>query len=44
MLGMSERHVRKLLAEGKIRSVQIGKMRLIPVEALTEFLAGKVKA
>lgn len=40
MLGLSRATVYKLLSEGTIRSVRVGKRYVIPVEAVAEFLAG----
>lgn len=38
-LGVSERTVDTLIRSGDLRSVKIGKRRLIPVQALDEFVA-----
>jgi len=39
-LGLSERFVRSLIKDGAIRSVLIGRRRIIPKEAVEELLAG----
>jgi excisionase family DNA binding protein len=38
-LSMTPRGVYQLVTEGKIRSVKVGRRRLIPNTALTEFVA-----
>jgi len=42
-LGISERHVRDMVNEGKIRTVRLGRRLLIPAEALRELLAAPTK-
>lgn len=39
-LGVSERMVETLIQSGDLRSVRIGKRRLVPVQALDEYVAG----
>lgn len=38
-LGISERTCRELIYRGQLESVHIGKRRLVPVEALTTYVA-----
>lgn len=38
MLGLSERAVRRCIAEGSLPSVKIGGSRLVPISALEELL------
>lgn len=40
MLGLSRSAVYNLLRAGTLRSVRVGRRYVIPVEAVTEFLAG----
>ncbi len=42
-LGVSERHVRDMISEGRIRTVALGRRLLIPVESLRELLAAPAK-
>jgi excisionase family DNA binding protein len=41
LLSISERFAANLIASGKIRSLRVGKVRLIPVTAIDEFLNGE---
>ena len=38
-LGLSEREVQRQVLKGTLRSVKVGRVRLIPLSALDEFLA-----
>ncbi|QUH04233.1 hypothetical protein HUO13_28660 [Saccharopolyspora erythraea] len=40
MMSLSSWQVRKLIADGKLRARNTGKAYIIPVTAITEFLAG----
>ena len=40
MLGIGKTTIYRLLEAGVIRSIRVGRCRLIPVEAIEEFLAG----
>ncbi len=40
MLGIGKTTIYRLLEAGVIRSIRVGRCRLIPVEAIKEFLAG----
>lgn len=42
-LGCSERHVRDMIIEGRIRVVRLGRRLLIPADALRELLAAPTK-
>jgi excisionase family DNA binding protein len=42
MLGISERGLKYVLAVGDIRSLKIGQRRLIPVEALNEYVESRL--
>jgi excisionase family DNA binding protein len=40
ILGLSRTRLYELMSSGKIRSVTIGRRRLVPIEAIDEFIAG----
>ena len=40
-LGLSEREVQRQVLKGTLRSVKVGRVRLIPLSALDEFLAAQ---
>jgi excisionase family DNA binding protein len=40
-IGLSVRYIRELLAKGKLRSVKVGKRRLISKESLLRFVNGE---
>lgn len=40
LLGVSYQSVRKLVRDGRLKSVQVGCLKLIPAARLDEFLAG----
>jgi excisionase family DNA binding protein len=42
LLGISERQVKYELADGRIRSLKVGKRRLIPVSALHSFIEDRL--
>ena len=44
MLGLSERMVWKLIAEGKLRSTSVGKRRLVFVDSARQLLAENASA
>lgn len=39
-IGVSYQTVRRIVRAGRLRSVQVGSLKLVPVEALDEFLSG----
>ncbi|MBK1723217.1 helix-turn-helix domain-containing protein [Thiocystis violacea] len=41
MIGMSARHVRRLIAVGELKAVQFGRVYRVPDEALDEMAAAK---
>jgi excisionase family DNA binding protein len=40
-IGLSVRYIRELVAKGKLRSVKVGKRRLISTESLRKFVNGE---
>jgi excisionase family DNA binding protein len=38
-LGLSRREVQRLITSGELRSISVGRARLVPREAITEFLS-----
>lgn len=37
-IGVSERTIRNLIDDGRLRSIKVNRRRLVPVDALREFL------
>jgi excisionase family DNA binding protein len=39
-LGVSERTIRALIASGELRSLRVGRRRLVPVDAIADYVRG----
>ena len=39
-LGVSERTIRELVATGELRSLRVGRRRLVPVDAIADYVRG----
>jgi excisionase family DNA binding protein len=39
MIGVSRAHIFRLIAAGELRTIKSGSRRLVPVEAISEYLA-----